>query len=235
MMAVTGGRAVSNSGKAGEIQSARRGSKRLTIHRDWSRASLRGVLVGPLYICGDIGMSKIVQIILTSVVLSIVFPVGAQALSITYTGTVESATGIFSALTPPGSPVGGPIVYDDAAVGSGLVGPADILGIDVNVGGFCFSTGPDGSGCPLQPNAWTPIISIDAAAVTFAGTTPTGGFIDVTAMSGNFFLINFDLTAGTFLIWGGGTASGTFAPVPIPAALWLMIGGLGALMGFRRL
>ena len=41
-------------------------------------------------------------------------------------------TGAMTALLPPGSAVGGPIVYDDVAVGTGLVGPADVLGIEHN-------------------------------------------------------------------------------------------------------
>lgn len=168
-----------------------------------------------------------------------VMSMNANALVVDYAGTVLASTGALATLVPPGTAVGGPVSYDDAAVATGTVGPAGILSIDINVGGFCFSTGPDVSGCPLG-GALVPVSSIDAAAVTFAGTTPTGGFLDVTTFSpsfGIFIPISFDLTAGTFLATSPlGDASGTFAPavVPVPAAVWFMGSALLGLVGMRR-
>ncbi len=182
-------------------------------------------------------MNKIFKTLLSGALLSFAFAMNAQALVVDYVGTVVTSTGALATLVPPGTPVGGPILYDDAAVATGTVGPLGVLSIDVNVGGFCFSTGPDATGCPTG-GAYVPVTSIDAAAITFAGTTPTGGFLDITTFSpsfGIFIPISFDLTAGTFLATSPlGDASGTFAPIPIPAAAWLFGSALLGLLGVRR-
>lgn len=182
-------------------------------------------------------MNKIIKTLLSSGALIVALSMNAQALTVTYGGTVDTATGALGTLVPPGTPVGGPISYDDAAVATGTVGPSGILGIDINVGGFCFTSGPDNTGCP-SGGAYVPITSIDAAAVTFAGMTPTGGMLDVTTFSpsfGIFIPISFDLTAGTFLATSPlGDASGTFQVVPVPAAVWLFGSALLGLAARRR-
>ncbi len=137
-------------------------------------------------------------------------PFAAQAAELTYTGVVTVPTGAFEALTPIGTPVGGPIDVDDAAFGAGSIGIIDINSIDVNVGGFCFATaGGDCSGM----GTLVPITSIDSAAIT--GTSgELGGSFSVTAFSPTFMVsipILFDLDAGTFFADGDalGTVSGT--------------------------
>ncbi|MFK8030266.1 MAG: hypothetical protein AB8G18_08490 [Gammaproteobacteria bacterium] len=180
--------------------------------------------------------------VLSSLALALVatFSLSSNAATLTYEGGVTDATGAFIALTPPGStPVGGPIVVDDAALAAGSIGIADILSIDVNVGGFCFATaGGDCGGA----GTLVPIESIDSAAIT--GTAGTlGGSFSVTAFSPTFMVsipIFFDLDAGTFAADGGalGTVSGVgtleAAPVPVPAAVWLFGSALLGLMGLRR-
>ncbi len=145
----------------------------------------------------------------------------ASAAEFTLDGVVENATGAFATLVPPGTAVGGPVVFDDAAIAAGLAGPTDITEIDVNVGGFCFSTRGDTSGCPLG-GTLVPITSIDAASVLFTGNFPSGGTFAVTAFSpsfGIFIPIDFDLDTGTFFADGGGlgTADGPIAFL-LPAA-----------------
>lgn len=182
-------------------------------------------------------MKKHLSCLLSMLALS-AMALPATAATVIYTGVVESSTSALFTLIPPGTPVGGPIEYDDIAVAGGLVGIDDILAIDVNVGGFCFTTGADAMGCPLG-GAYVPITSIDAAAITFASGLPTGGTLDVTAFSPSFGVaipIAFDLTAGTFFADAGalGVATGTFSPVPVPAAAWLFGSALLGLFGLRR-
>ncbi|MEM7083663.1 MAG: hypothetical protein AAF465_13110 [Pseudomonadota bacterium] len=165
---------------------------------------------------------------------------GAQAATLTITGEVTTAGGAFVALTPIGTPVGGPIVVDDTALASGSIGIADIISIDVNVGGFCFATGAGDCG---GMGTIVPITSIDSAAITGSSGT-LGGSFSVTAFSPTFMVsipIVFDLDAGTFSADGGalGTVGGTVsveapAPVPVPAAVWLFGSALLGLMGIRR-
>ena len=162
----------------------------------------------------------------------------AIAAEFTLSGEVTVATGAFEALTPVGTPVAGPIVIDDVALG-GIAGPGDIISIDVNVGGFCFST-EDPSACPLG-GADVPIVSIDGAAIDLTSLPVVGGFLDVTAFSPTFGInipIMFDLGAGTFFADGGalGTVSGTveLRVVPIPAAAWLFGSAMLGLFGLRR-
>lgn len=136
-------------------------------------------------------------------------PLAAQAADTIYEGEVTAATGGFEALTPVGTPVGGPIVVDDAALAAGSIGVADIISINVNVGGFCFTFG--GGDCGGVGTA-VAITSIDAAAIT--GTAGAlGGTLAVTAFSDTFMIsipISFDLDAGTFAADGGaiGTVGG---------------------------
>ncbi len=177
----------------------------------------------------------------TSLALALIATVSlsANAATLTYSGEVTGATGAFVALTPLGTPVGGPISVDDAALAAGSIGIADILSIDVNVGGFCFATGTGDCG---GMGTLVPITSIDTAMIT--GTSGTlGGSFSVTAFSPTFMVsipIVFDLDAGTFSADGGalGTVSGIgsleAAPVPVPAAVWLFGSALLGMMGIRR-
>ena len=155
-------------------------------------------------------MTNRLTVWLSGVVFATAFSVNAQATEHVLAGEVTVATGAFAALTPVGTPIEGPIEIACTAVISGAAGPGDIVAIDVNVGGFCFTTDfsidpdtgdpvADPSGCPLG-GAGVPITSIDAAALTLGGPT-VGGAMDVTAFSPTFGLdiaINFDFDAGTF-------------------------------------
>lgn len=164
---------------------------------------------------------------------------GANAATFNVAGGVTAATGALAGLTPIGTPVAGPIVVDDTAVAAGLAGAGDILGANVSVGGFCFSSDV----VPLCGGSVVPITAFDAASLTFAGGMPTGGLLDVRAVSPTFgftLIINFDFDAGTFFAADTGGAFGTvsgdiaFAPVPVPAAVWFMGSALLGLIGMRR-
>ena len=160
----------------------------------------------------------------------------AIAATFEFQGTVETATGAFVPLTPQGSPVSLVYVADDAAVAGGLVGPGDIESIDLGVGAICFSTGFSGN-CPVVPNSWLPITSIEAA-LTYAGGIPTGGFLEFYSAPPTtaLFFIDIDFTHGTFLVevLFAGTASGSLNLVPVPAAAWLFGSASLALFGLRR-
>ena len=180
---------------------------------------------------------KIISSLFVALIASVSF--SAQALVVDYSGSVLDATGALASLVPVGTTVFGGIDYDDAAVVAGLAGADDILSIDVSVGGFCFTTGLDNLGCGGF-GAVVPVDSIDGAGVTFAGSLPTGGFLDITTFSPTFTIfipISFDLTAGTFEATSPlGGVTGTFgpAPVPVPAAVWLFGSALLGMMGIRR-
>lgn len=183
--------------------------------------------------------NSFITAIFSAFAMCVMMASGAQAATISYSGQVTAATGAFAGLIGPGTPIGGDITYDDAAIAAGLAGPSDIDDITVVVGGFCFATG---AGCPVGP-AVVPITNIPVAAVTFSGGNPTGGVLEVLAFSPTFQAsvpIAFDLTAGTFFADGGflGTASGTFVAipgeVPLPAAAWLFGSALFGLAGVAR-
>lgn len=183
-------------------------------------------------------MKKTLTTILSSAVLSIGLSMNAQALVFEMTGVVDLATGAFAALTPLGTPVAGPIDIDDGAVG-GIAGPGDLLSININVGGFCFSSEMP-SACP-GGGADVPITSIDGAAIDLSSLPLAGGTLDVTAFSPTFMVsipIMFDFDAGTFFADGGalGTVGGTveLRAVPIPAAAWLLGSALLGMAGLRR-
>ncbi len=142
--------------------------------------------------------------------LIVMTPLSVFAADTIYEGEVTVATEAFVALTPVGTPVGGTIGIDDAALASGTVGVADIVSIDVNVGGFCFAIAPGDCG---GVGSLVPIESIDNAAITGSAGV-LGGNFSVTAFSPTFMVsipIAFDLDAGTFAADGGalGIVSGT--------------------------
>ena len=171
------------------------------------------------------------------VALLFAFSINAQAGVLTLSGVVTVATDAFSALTPAGTPILGPISIADSAFG-GTAGLADIESIDVSVGGFCFSTETP-SACPL-PGADVAITSLDADAIDLS-SLPAGGTLAVTATTSAMFgmapvAIMFDFGAGTFFADGGalGTVEGTVELVPIPAAVWLFGSAMLGLIGLRR-
>ncbi|MFK8032092.1 MAG: thrombospondin type 3 repeat-containing protein [Gammaproteobacteria bacterium] len=150
------------------------------------------------------------KLCLLSGLMVVMSPLATQAADLAYSGEVVDVTGAFVALTPPGTEVGGPIVVDDAALAGGLIGIADIVSINVNVGGFCFAT--DGGDCS-GVGSLVPITSIDSAAITGTGG-PLGGSFTVTAFSPTFNVsipISFDLDNQSFAGDGGaiGTVGGT--------------------------
>ena len=161
-------------------------------------------------------MSKLnVASLCISCCLLAALPQYASAEEFSYEGEVTAATGALLTLTPPGTPVGGPVDITNPGPG-GTAGPGDINAINVNVGGFCFSTAPDPGECPVA-GAYVPVQSIDAAAVVFdANSFPASGTFDITTRSLTFGVdipISFDLTAGTFAATtvGLGDVSGTGA------------------------
>lgn len=176
---------------------------------------------------------KLLLAVLSAIMLS------SNATSYDIVGSVTDATGAFATLTPIGTPIGGPIDIDPAAVAAGLAGIADILAINVNVGSFCFTTGADVSGCPLG-GVPVPIASIDRAGINFdMFGNPIGGFLDVTVFSPTL-IISFPVffADGTLFVDGGayGAVTGNYAftAIPLPPALLLMGTALLALFGVRQ-
>ena len=180
------------------------------------------------------------SIVLAAAALASVLSFNSQAAVIQYSGAVTTTTGAMIGLIPviPLS-MNGFIEYDDAAIAGGLAGPADILGMQVNIGAICVAI--DTAGCAPGTIA-TPITSISSAAVTFSplAVLPTGG--SMTAV-GNLTTpitltlpVIFDFDAGTWTADGGffGTVGGTFAAIPVPAAAWLFGSALLGLAGVSR-
>lgn len=68
-----------------------------------------------------------------------------------------------------------------------------------------------------------------------AGATPCGAHLCLT-QTGQYFFTSFDGQAVADILLGNGIteASITANPIPIPAAVWLMLSGLGALVGLGR-
>ena len=140
----------------------------------------------------------------------------APSADFAYNGQVLVTTGAMVGLIPtiPLDMIGN-IAYEPAAIAAGLAGPSDVTAMEVNIDQICIAI--DISTCAPGTIA-TPITSIDAAAITFAGGLPTGGSMTVT---GNLtspvaltLTVVFDFDAGTWDADAGvfGTVGGTFAP-----------------------
>ncbi|MFK8030264.1 MAG: beta strand repeat-containing protein [Gammaproteobacteria bacterium] len=170
---------------------------------------------------------------IAAVSLSLAAAVEAGAVDVIISGEVTAPTGAFTALTPIGTEVSGPITVNDAALAAGLIQVADISNVAVRVGGFCFASVPDPNNPPEFPcgdftpdtnPTLVPVESIDQAAIT--GTNGVlGGSFSITAFSPTFMVsipIAFDLDAGTFFAQGGalGTVAGdsilTAPALPLP-------------------
>ena len=108
--------------------------------------------------------------------------------------------------------------------------------------GVSFSATGDGVG--LFDNASTPVLQ---AYISFGATTTTGGTVDnaagindTTGASSNVTARSIVGTNGGFLSSGnqigspGSIANASVSPVPVPAAAWLMVSGLGALGAMVR-
>lgn len=175
------------------------------------------------------------------------FSTMAQAAEFPYNGQVQSVTGALAALiTPIPQEILGSITFDDTAIASGSAGPADVVGLQVNIGAVCIAS--DIAVCAPGSFA-TPITSVDAATVTFTGGQPTGGSMTVTGSLTTPIILTvsviFDLSAGTWTAdaLAAGTVGGSFVPtapsvlgpfdankVPSMPIYGLIIIGLGLLL-----
>jgi len=108
--------------------------------------------------------------------------------------------------------------------------------------GVSLAAGGDGVG--LFDNASTPLLQ---AYISFGATTTTGGTVDNATGTNDTTGNNSNVTArsivgtnGGFLSSGnqigspGSIANASVSPVPVPAAAWLMVSGLGALGAMAR-
>ncbi len=108
--------------------------------------------------------------------------------------------------------------------------------------GISFSASGDGVG--LFDNASTPVLQ---AYVSFGATTATGGTVDnaagindVTGVASLVTARSVSGTNGAFLSAGnqigspGTIGAASVAPVPLPAAAWLLLSGLGSLGAAAR-
>jgi hypothetical protein len=106
------------------------------------------------------------------------------------------------------------------------------------------SLSASGDGVGLFDNAITPVLQ---AYISFGATTATGGTVDnaagindTTGASSNVTARSIVGTNGGFLSSGnqigspGSIANASVSPVPVPAAAWLMVSGLGALGAMAR-
>ena len=106
------------------------------------------------------------------------------------------------------------------------------------------SLSASGDGVGLFDNASTPVLQ---AYISFLATTTTGGTVDnaagindTTGASSNVTARSIVGTNGGFLSSGnqigspGSIANASVSPVPVPAAAWLMVSGLGALGAMAR-
>lgn len=165
-------------------------------------------------------MTKLSILACTTMILTGALSINTQAEEIPYSGEVLAATGaMLGLISPIPQPMVGSITYDDAAIASGLAGPADILGMQANIGAVCIAM--DITTCAPGTIA-TPVTNIDAAAVTFANGVPTGGTMSVVGTLVDPIVItlpvDFDFNTGTWSADGGvfGTVSGSFAPTQPP-------------------
>ena len=119
------------------------------------------------------------------------------------------------------------------------------LGLQIGYySGSGVSLSASGDGVGLFDNAGSPVLQ---AYISFVTTTLTGGTVDNAAgindtsgASSNVTARSLVGTNGGFLSSGsqigspGSIANASVAPVPVPAAAWLMVSGLGALGSLVR-
>jgi hypothetical protein len=121
------------------------------------------------------------------------------------------------------------------------------LPVNLQIGSYSasgVSLSASGDGVGLFDNAGTPVLQ---AYISFLATTTTGGTVDnaagindTTGASSNVTARSIVGTNGGFLSSGnqigspGSIANASVSPVPVPAAAWLMVSGLGALGAMAR-
>jgi|GEM_PF-549326 len=121
------------------------------------------------------------------------------------------------------------------------------LPVNLQIGSYSasgVSLSASGDGVGLFDNASTPVLQ---AYISFGATTTTGGTVDnaegindTTGASSNVTARSIVGTNGGFLSSGnqigspGSIANASVSPVPVPAAAWLMVSGLGALGAMAR-
>jgi len=174
----------------------------------------------------------------------------ADASTVPYTGEVLAADGTVATLL-------GTLPIPAAGSGSFVDGTNAFLSMNMNVGAFFFSSlwtgnctaSPSDGTCvttdPAKPigSTFVPLLSVLSNTLTFdSAGVPSGGAIVMDSFSVTFGLplgdITLDQSGGVFSLAGGilGGASGTgsFAAVPVPAAVWLFGSALGLLGWVRR-
>lgn len=98
----------------------------------------------------------------------------------------------------------------------------------IGIGTFEFFTGMTSMGDIAT-------FTFDVLGPTDAGATPCGLTLCITPNATNPLVsLAGDTVTDALIANGGGGANVTAAPIPVPAAVWLMLSGLGALLGFGR-
>lgn len=100
--------------------------------------------------------------------------------------------------------------------------------VGIGVGTFEFFNGMTSAGDIAT-------FTFDVLGPTDAGATPCGLTLCITPNATNPMVSLAGQTVTDDLIAaGGGGANVAAAPIPVPAAVWFMLSGLGALLGFGR-
>lgn len=193
-------------------------------------------------------LTKFVPVLVLSTLTTV-----SQAAIISFSGTLESASGAFGSLFPVGPFLDGSLNYD-----------THLNAGSVTIGGVCFTSDvsglpPTGPSCASSPTSSpAPILatgqtSYDGSPAPFGatfeqGTTLDGasGVLEILGFSPAFnvgIFITLDFAAdGTGTMFMSemdlGTVSGDFtwttSAVPVPAAAWLFGSALVGLVGLKR-